>query len=68
MEDLSKYTPTELLKIGNDIKSRVEMVKKSIIDDSYLIDDAQARINHNLVVMDDLLKVYDSIITEINSR
>lgn len=68
MEDLSKYTPTELLKIGNDIKSKVEMVKKSIIDDSYLIDDAQARINHNLVVMDDLLKAYDSIITEINSR
>ncbi len=68
MEDLSKYTPTELLKIGNDVKGKVDLVKKSIIDDTYVIDDAQARINHNLKVMDDLLKVYDEIINEINSR
>jgi hypothetical protein len=68
MEDLSKYTPTELLKIGNDIKGKVEIVKKNIIDDSYIIDETQARINHNLNVMDELLKVYDEIINEINSR
>lgn len=68
MEDLSKYTPTELLKIGNDIKSKVDLVKKNIVDDTYVIDDAQARINHNLKVMDDLLKIYDEIINEINNR
>ena len=68
MEDLSKYTPTELLKIGNDIKSKVDLVKKSIVDDTYVIDDAQVRINHNLKIMNDLLKIYDEIINEINNR
>ena len=68
MEDLSKYTPTELLKIGNDIKSKIDLVKKNIVDDTYVIDDAQARINHNLTVMDDLFKIYDEIINEINNR
>jgi len=68
MEDLSKYTPTELLKRANDIKSEHEKIKKEIIDDTYKVDELQEKINNNISSLEKIEKEYVSIVEEIDKR
>lgn len=68
MEDLSKYTPTELIKLANDIKSEHERLKKEIIDDSHVLDELQNKINKNITLLTELEKKYVGIIEEIDKR
>lgn len=68
MEDLSKYTPTELLKLANDIKSEHERLKKEIIDDTYKIDELQKNINENISLLTEVEKKYVEIVEEIDNR
>ena len=68
MEDLSKYTPTELLKLANEIKSEHERLKKEIIDDTYKIDELQKNINENISLLTEVEKKYVEIVEEIDNR
>lgn len=68
MEDLTKYTPTELLKMSNDIAAKHDALKKDIISDSILADDIQKRINEKLKQLDELEKGYVAIVEELNNR
>jgi predicted alternative tryptophan synthase beta-subunit len=68
MEDYSKYTPTDLLKIANDIKSEHEKIKKIIIDDTYEADNLKEKINENLLKLEELEKKYVNIVEEIDKR
>jgi hypothetical protein len=68
MEDLTKYTPTELLKMSNDIVAKHEALKKDIINDSIIIDDMEKKINQKLEQLDKLEKGYVAIVEELNNR
>lgn len=68
MEDLSKYSPTELLKLANDIKSEHERLKKEITDDTYKVDELQEKINNNISLLHEVEKKYVAIVEEIDKR
>lgn len=68
MEDLTKYTPTELLKLGNDTSAEHQRLKKEIIQDTYQIDELEKKINKKLEKLETLEKIYVSIIEEIDNR
>jgi len=68
MEYYSKYTPTDLLKIANDIKSEHEKIKKTIIDDTHEADKLKDKINKNLLKLEELEKKYVNIVEEIDKR
>ena len=44
MKNLNKYTPTELLKMSNDICEKHEALKKEIIANSYEIEELEYKI------------------------
>ena len=54
MENLEQYTPIELLKILNDVKSEHDKLKIEILDD--------------LILLGELEKNYIELIEEINNR
>jgi hypothetical protein len=62
MEDYSKYTPIELLKIGNDIKAKHDVLKQEIIEYSFQAEELEKLINKKLILLDELEKNYVAII------
>lgn len=68
MEDLSKYTPTELLKMVNDSKARHDFLKKEIIECTTEVDSLVIRINKNLEILTEMEKNYIELIEELNNR
>jgi hypothetical protein len=68
MEELSKLTPTELLKMSNDFVSKHSALKQEIIDLTYESDELEKKINEKLLVLDELEKNYVLIAEEINKR
>jgi hypothetical protein len=68
MEDLSGLTPTQLLKISNDIVAQHETLKNEIISLTYESDELNKKINEKLVILDMLEKNYVIIAEEINKR
>lgn len=66
--DLSKYTQIELVKMCNDLVAKHEMLKKSIIDDTILVDELQKRVESQLKMLDETEKKYVAIIDELNKR
>jgi len=68
MEDLSKYTPTELLKIINDNNAKHEVIKQEIINHTVEIDDLEKLINKKIAILDELEKNYITLIEEMNNR
>ncbi|MFW6219883.1 MAG: hypothetical protein ACOC33_03505 [bacterium] len=68
MKNLSKHTPTELLKILNDTKKDHESLKDKVIQDTEKIDEIEKEINLNLEKITDLEKLYVQIIEELDKR
>ena len=68
MIDLNKYTPTELLKMSNDIVIEHDIVKQKIVDDLLIVDEIQKRINENLLKLDDYKSLNSIILNELNNR
>lgn len=66
MEDLTKYTPTELLKMGNDIKARHDALKKAIADDTIRMEELDKGIIENLKEMETLEKNYVEIVEKLS--
>ena len=62
MEDLSKYTPTELLKIGNDIKAQHDNLKEAILADTYEMEKLEISINEKAKQLEELEKNYVEIV------
>lgn len=65
MEDLSKYTPIELQKMGNDIKAQHDALKNEIINDTYEIEELEKRINEKVLLFEELEKNYVKIIEKL---
>ena len=68
MEDLKKYTPTELLKILNDTKLEHEIIKSKIVEFTNEVDILEEKINLELILLSETEKKYIELIEEINSR
>ena len=65
MEDLSKHTPIELQKIGNDIKARHDALKKEIIADTYEMEELEKRLNEKIQLLQELEKNYVDIVEKL---
>jgi len=65
MEDYTKLTPTELLKRGNDIKARHDVLKQEIIDTTVEIERLETSINNKIVELDELERNYVAIVEVI---
>lgn len=65
MEDLDKYTPIELQKMGNDIKEKHDALKKGLIDKTYEMEELEKSINANIVEMEELEKKYVEIVEKL---
>jgi len=62
MEDLTKYTPTELLKMGNDIKAQHDKLKEAILADTYEMEKLEISINEKAKQLEELEKNYVGIV------
>jgi septal ring factor EnvC (AmiA/AmiB activator) len=65
MEDLSKYTPIELQKMGNDIKAQHDKLKEELIADTYEMEKLEKRINEKIKLMQELEKNYVEIVEKL---
>jgi len=62
MTDLTKHTPTELLKMGNDIKEQHDVLKESILADTYEMEKLEKVINGKAKELEELEKNYVEIV------
>lgn len=68
MENLSGHTPTQLLKMSNDITTQHGLLKKEIIELTYQADEIEKIINQKLALLDELEKNYVDIIEEMEKK
>ena len=68
MEDLTKYTPTELLKMINDIKLKHDTLKQEIIDHTFEVDELEKIINEKIINLTEYEKNYILLIEEMEKR
>ena len=62
MENISGHTPTQLLKMSNDICKRHEALKKEIVDDTFAIEMLELGLNQKTEELQELEKNYVKII------
>jgi len=68
MEDLGKYTPTELLKLINDVKLKHDTLKQEIINHTFEVDELEKKINEKIAKLDELEKNYVKLIEQIEKK
>ena len=68
MENLSGYTPTELLKMSNDVTAKHNALKQEIINHTIEADELEKKINEKLIILDQLEKNYVALMEELNNR
>ena len=68
MENLDQYTPTELLKMINDINKIHDRIKAEIIGHTIDVDNLEIVINNKLSLLEELEKKYIELIEEIDKR
>lgn len=65
MENLETYSPIQLQKLGNDIKTRHDVLKKEIIDHTYEMEELEKKINNKIGLLEELEKQYVMIIEKL---
>lgn len=68
MENLSGYTPTELLKMSNDVTAKHNALKQEIINHTIEVDELEKKINEKIIILDQLEKNYVALMEELNNR
>lgn len=68
MDNLNKHTPTELLKMGNDISKEHSSLKEEIIQDTFKIEELEKEINEKIKKLKELEDKYVQIVEEIDKR
>lgn len=68
MEDLNKYTTTELLKIINDTSIEHNKIKKETINLTFELDKIEKEINNKLLILTTIEKKYVELIEEYSKR
>jgi len=62
MEDLTKYTPIELQKMGNDIKAQHDKLKEELIAATYEMEKLEIEINEKVKKLQKLEENYVRIV------
>ena len=68
MENLSGYTPTQLLKMINDAKKMHDALKQEIVDYTFRVDELEKIINNKLNELTEIEKNYVALIEEMEKR
>ena len=68
MEDLTKYTATELLKMINYINISHNLLKEELINHTFELDEIEKKINSKITILNEIEKNYIDLIEEINNR
>lgn len=68
MENLSGYTPTQLLKMINDAKKMHDALKQEIVDYTFQVDELEKIINNKLNELTEIEKNYVALIEEMEKR
>jgi len=68
MENLSEYTPTQLLKMINDLKLKHDTLKQEIISHTFEVDELEKTINQKLAILTESEKNYVALIEEMEKR
>lgn len=68
MEDLKKYTSTEILKMINDTKAKHDEMKKEILSHVDEVENLENIINQKLEIVGKLESNYIKLIEELNER
>jgi septal ring factor EnvC (AmiA/AmiB activator) len=68
MEDLKKYTETELLKKIKDVGKEHQKIKEELFQHYNDVEEIEKIINEKLENLDSLEKIYVAIIEEFESR
>jgi len=66
MENLNKYSPTQLLKLSNDICTEHEILKKDIVNITFEIEELENTLNMKAQKLQELEKNYVDIIEKLN--
>jgi len=66
MNELDKYTPTELLKLSDDVVKQHNQIKIEIINLTKEIDNIEIKIKDKINELEALEKLYSDILKEIN--
>lgn len=65
MENLDKYSPIQLQKMGNDIKAQHDALKNEIIDHTYEMEELEKKINNKVKILEELEEQYVLIIEKL---
>ena len=65
MENLDKYTPIELQKMGNDVKLKHDALKEEIINHIDEIRELEQKLNNKIVTLQELEDKYIMIIEKL---
>lgn len=68
MENLSGYTPTQLLKMINDVKKEHDILKQEIINHTFEVDELEKKINEKIIKLTESEKNYIALIEEMEKR
>ena len=68
MEVSTGYTPTQLLKMINDIKQQYDSLKQEIINDTIVFDEIEKKINEKINKLTELEKNYVALIEEMEKQ
>jgi len=68
MDDLNTYSPTELLKLINDLKVEHDILKEELVNYTYEVDELEGKINKKLELLSNIEKEYITLIEELNNR
>lgn len=66
--DLSKYTPTELLKFVNDLKDNYNNIKNDITIKVDSIEQLKNEINELIIELNDIEELHQKITEELQNR
>ncbi len=68
MKNLSEHTPTQLLKMINDVKEKHDTLKQEIINYTLQVEEYEKIINNKLNELTEVEKNYVALIEEIEKR
>ena len=65
MKDLSKITPIQLQKLGNDIKAKHDALKQEIITLTFDMEELEKKLNEKAIELQELEKNYVEIVEKL---
>lgn len=65
MKDLNKYSPVELQKLGNDIKTKHDVLREEILAITFEMEELEKKLNEKAIELQELEKNYVIIVEKL---